>query len=522
LPKVLPPVDPSFKVKRYVDVVETEERIMCTSLGVHVNGAINFWPDTSSQDGALLGAMKRIATQMPDYDEETMNEFLEFSFKFIVDNFQDCVLEPDTDLSVPTWLAGTDYKQSRKDELQKVWDEYVILLKKHLDVMCHNKYESYTTAKFFRCIYSRSDLFKCYFGPVCAEIGTRMFQHVWFAKYLSVDAKIARMSELFENEFIRMFSNDFTSFEATFCKAIMAVELFFFAFCTQHLPNTEEMMEVLEGIKQGENHLIFRTFQCLLRCKRYSGEMDTSLSNSIVNLCLICFMLHKAGHDKTFYEVHFPPQVEGDDSLGAHIYDLDPNLLLKLGANAKLEFFDSFNEASFCGVVFGSADGSVIKEPISVILNFGLVNFRYLNCSELTRQKLIRAKSLSMLYSYPGCPILKNLALMGLRVTSGIANRSALWKMYKGDDNNFRRRHWIIMLSQDFQMLADRPVDPVSRDMMESKFGVSIGDQLDLEAYFDSINVKQPLSHPLILAYAGVARTEHFDKFTCVIKRKTP
>jgi len=519
-----PPVDPSLCIRMLDDHIELEKRPMCTSLGVHVDGAVNFWPDTSSQHSGMLGMMKRIATDMPQHDESVMNEFLTFSFKFLFEHFQDCVLLPETDLGVSTWLEGTNYPQGRKRELLEVSETFVELLSKHLDVMCHVKHEPYKEPKYSRGIYSRSDIFKTYFGPICALIGKAMFHKPWFVKYLNVDERISRMRELFDNEYLRMFTNDFTSFEATFKPALMVLELFFFFMCTQHLPIHDEFMDVLFKIKLGKNRLVFRSFMAWLQSKRYSGEMDTSLSNSIVNLCFMLFLLHKSGHDEDFYINKFPPQIEGDDSIGAYIYPIDPTILQKLGAKAKIELFDSYNEASFCGVLFGSGDGSVLKDPINTLLNFGYAHFKYIGCSQKTRKKLLRAKSLSLLYSYPGCPILKSLAAYGLRVTSDIDNKHAIYRMLKGTSNYYERQLWINLLSQSFSTLLDRPIHTSSRDMMFKKFLISVPEQLELERYLDSLDAIQPLSHPLILEHAGTARVDHYHSHVSVIphKRKAP
>lgn len=487
-----------------------EPSIVGVSLGLHVDGAINFWPDTRDQDGAVLGVMKRIATEMPEPDDVVFERFVSFCEDFIVTNMKPCILEADTDLSVETWLDGTNYTLARKKELNMVWDNFVALRKKDFDVMCHVKWESYVEPKFFRGIYSRSDAFKCFFGPVCAAIGKKMFNMQWFVKYLSSDEKRRRMIKLFDNDFLRIFSNDFTSFEATFTKKLMQIEVFFFEFCLQLVPNREEILDKIRLTKFGVNRLVFRDFDCWLQSKRYSGEMDTSLSNSLVNLLFVCFLLKESGHPPDFYVDKCPPQIEGDDCLGAFVYPLQADLLLKLGAKAKLEFFDSFNEASFCGMVFSSKSLSIIREPISCILDFGVANYKYVGCGVKLKKKLIRAKALSLLYSYPGCPVLKNLAMYGLRVTSDISDRHALAVMLRGESSIYRRNILLKMFNVDFVELMMTPVDPSSRDLMSEKFGLSHADQSAIETYLDSLNRIQPLRCPAIIENCGPKRRDHY------------
>lgn len=220
-----------------------------------------------------------------------------------------------------------------------------------------------------------------------------------------------------------------------------------------------------------------------------------------------------AGHEPVFYEEQFPPKVEGDDSIGAYIYELDPSILKDIGANAKLETFETYNEASFCGVCFGSSDGSIVKDPIKVLLDFGYTNYVYMGCSVLTRTKLIRAKSLSLLYSYPGCPVLKSLANFGLRITSHVDNRHALYKRLKTARDSYDVHHWTTLLSVDFKALLDVPIQLDSRILVETKFKVLIEHQVAIELYLDSKTDLTPIDLPLICSLAGPGRSQHYDKY---------
>ena len=510
----VPPVHKSFRYEAKTDTLSLDNAVMGVSLGVHVEGAVNFWPDTTCADGAVLGVMKRIAADMPPIDEDFFAEFEVFAKEFIINHLGECVLTSDADLSLETWLAGTNYPGSRKEELRKVWAEFQgVLRNKDFDVMSHVKFETYPLPKFFRGIYSRSDVFKCYFGPICAAIGKKFFHLKWFVKYLDAAGKLERMRELFDNDCVRIFSNDFTSFEATFVKMLMRIEVFFFAFCLQCIGDRDEIMRNIKRTKFGMNRLVFRKFYVWLQSKRYSGEMDTSLCNSLLNLLFVCFLLHKAGHPEEFYTQQFPPQIEGDDCLGAFIYPLDDKVLLRLGAKAKLEYFDTFNEASFCGMVFSSDTVNIIRDPISAMLDFGYAPYRYLGCSHRTKLKLIRAKALSLLFSYPGCPVLKSLACYGLRITAHISNKHAIHKMIKGDRSGYTREKWLQLMDKSIEPLVSMEVAMSSRLLMEDKFSVTVDDQKAIESYLDKLDFEQPLDIPAFAANAGSQRAEHYYNF---------
>lgn len=507
----LPPVDKSFKLRVTGQLGQQVKRVMAVSLGIHVHGAVSFWPDTTNGDGAILGVMKRIATEMPETESALFLEFESFCINFIERHLKCCIIPSDADLSVEKWLEGTSYPAFRKAMLLSISQEYVGLKIKDFVVDSHCKYESYNEPKMFRGIYSRSDKFKTEFGPICAFIGKIFFNLVWFVKYLDSDQKRDRMKELFDTDLVKVFSNDFTSFEATFTKLLMQIECYFLLFCCQNLPNVEVIRVWLERIKLGKNFLKFKAFVCELEAKRYSGEMDTSLGNSFFNLMFVCFLLHKSGHPERFYVRDFPPQIEGDDCLGAFIHPLDGDLLLRLGAKAKLEFFDSFSEASFCGMVFTGSSNNIVRDPIPCILDFGYVHYRYLNMSNKTRLALIRAKGLSLLYMYPGCPILRSLALFALRITCDISDKFAVSRAIKGELNSYKRDMYTQMLSYKFSDKLSGSVDISSRLLVESKFRVPVFAQLEIERYLDGKNDVSPINCPVLLEYCGSARSGHFQ-----------
>jgi hypothetical protein len=520
LPLRLPPVDPSFKYKDVCQVFVPEPKIVAVSLGCHFVGAINFWPDTHNADNALMGAMKRVATKMPDYDPAMVQEYLEFGFDFIVRNMQSCVLEFDCDLSVESWLSMTSYPLYRVEELLKEAYSHGIISDKDRVVSSHVKWEPYREPKYCRGIYSRSDFFKTKFGPACGEIGRRFFRLKWLIKKLSTSEKMVRMRELFDNPYLKSFTNDFTAFESTFRKHLMVLEIFFFAFCLQNRKERDELMAELKKVKFDVNKLRFKWFIIWLEAKRYSGEMDTSLSNGLQDLIMICFMLYKSGHPREFYEDLYPPQIEGDDSIGMFMYPLDESVLLKIGAKAKMMTFNNFREASFCGMVFAEDSTSILRDPISTVLDFGLCHYKYKGSSLKLKKSLIRAKSMSLIVNYPGCPIVRNLALYGLRVTAEIKNSHALNRVLKSTTDSYARESILRLMNTTFQPLADVEVTDGSRDLMETVFGVPISLQLAFESYLDSLDKLQPLDFPPLYDVIGPDRMLCFDRQTAFVAVK--
>jgi len=222
---------------------------MATSLGTHYVGAANPLPDISHAGSGLMGVTKRIACDMPELDLELFAEFMNFSIKIIHEEFQHCILSPSDDLSVETWLLNAPYTNKRKRQLQEISEKRNKCLNGDYFVKSHIKHESYTTPKWFRGIYSRSDFFKTQMGPVCNIIGSRMFDHPAFIKKIPVADRPQAIIDRFSVPGLKMAANDFTSFESMFKCLQMCMELYFFYYFTQYLVNSKELNDMMQIIK---------------------------------------------------------------------------------------------------------------------------------------------------------------------------------------------------------------------------------------------------------------------------------
>lgn len=509
----VPEVDASFKLFDLPVTQPLEDKVMAVSLGCHLEGASNFFPHTHDPDAAKLATMKRIATRMPDPDKELFEEFFDHCIDLMKNEMSACILRPDTDVSVAKWLEGTPYAAYRKVELQETADSHSGMKTKDRHVSSHIKYETYQEPKYPRGIFSRSDFFKTFFGPACALVGKKFFKLKWFIKKYDSMGKINRMKEIFDSPYVKIFTNDFTAYESTMRRHFMVIEIMFFAMCFQFLPEFEQLMEEIMIFKLGVNTLVFRWFIVRLMAKRYSGEMDTSLSNGLINFFLITFMLRKSGHSYDFYTKFYPPQLEGDDSLGAYLFEPDESILTRLGAKAKLQTFEFYYDASFCGMIFSAESDSIIRDPMPCILDFGYCHYKYAGASNKTLLSLLRSKSLSLLCGYPGCPILKSLALYGLKVTSAISNKIALWKTLKGTHDTYQRSKILGLMDEKFESYASMVVSDSTRFQMSRLFGITVEDQLKIESYLDGLSGLEPLNNPILLSYTKACQQEYFDKY---------
>lgn len=489
LPRLTDDVDPTFSVIQAELTTATSRNPMAASLGTHYVGGACPLPDITHVPSAVFGVTKRIACKMPDVDMDLYHEFLLFVVKIFVEQFSHCILNPSDDISVESWLRDAPYTNKRKAMLQDISEKRSECKPGDLFVMCHVKHEPYIVYKHFRGIYSRSDFFKTQIGPVCSLIGKKMFTHPSFIKTVPVADRPEFLINRYSVPGAKMAANDFTSFESMFKPLQMVVELLFFFFCTQFLDKSGYWNKMMLKIKMGKNKLVFKRWMAWLTAKRYSGEMDTSSMNGLFNLLLILFMNFKSGETHTI-----PPTVEGDDSLNLFFGKLDHTILIRLGAKAKLEYFDDVFSASFCGMVFSSETPQIITDPIKALLTFGYSNNFYLKSSDYKLKVLLRSKSLSMLHTFPGCPVLNKLAAYGLRVTSEVSNRDVHSYVMNIPDG-FNREKLLESISS--KSIFQSPTHQ-TRLLMEEKFGLDTGCQVEIERYLDSLVELQPLSHPLI------------------------
>ena len=161
----------------------------------------------------------------------------------------------------------------------------------------------------------------------------------------------------------------------------------------------------------------------------------------------------------------------------------------------KAEVYDHLEHASFCGMVFDTHDNVVVTDPRKMLCRFGWTSAEYHNARPAVLKRLLRAKSLSLAYQYPGCPILQSLANYGLRVTSELEEDPSWkdWYLNRRSLNSYMRtqaREWFKAVP------VSRPPPFNTRMLVESLYSVPINYQIRIESYLDSLCTLTELSLP--------------------------
>jgi hypothetical protein len=285
------------------------------------------------------------------------------------------------------------------------------------------------------------------------------------------------------------------------------VEFQLYAYMTAALPTGaawfKEVAETLGGFQTCK----YKGFEVGGVSSRMSGEMCTSLGNSFANLMIFLFVASKAG----IKEEDISGFVEGDDGLfkfESH-QDIDDSLFTKLGLTIKIEKHTELNQASFCGLIFDPDSLIIITDPREVLADFAWAGPRYVKCRDVRLLELLKAKSLSFLHQYPGCPIIQELALYGLRMTAQIP----LERFLESTKMNQWERDQLLaaveyMTTHEVEDLV-RPVSTKSREMVYLMYGIPTHEQLRIEKM---LYKKHDLS-PIDLGEASYmpSEWEHFN-----------
>lgn len=408
-----------------------------------------------------------------------------------------------------TWLASTNYTLARKNELRKVYEETFGLVNpststksKYLKCNMFMKDESYDTYKYPRLINSRHDAFKVRTGPVFKLIEEQLFSLPWFIKHTPVDERPAEILREVHQDGAKVVGTDYSSFEALFTKQLMlACEMRLYKYMTQNIGD-REWYPLVEKVLAGKNYCQGKYFSVTLDATRMSGEMCTSLGNSFMNLMAFLFIGEQIGLKS------IKGRVEGDDGVFSFFGRLPTtDDFEKLGLIIKIVEYEGVTVGSFCGIIADPDELINICEPISVLLSTPYTTSQYAGASRKKAMGLLRAKAMSMIYQYPGCPILDSYARYLLRMTYGyrfvLNNRMSV----------FEKARFLLSYRKFKDQLPCKKCGIKTRMLMEKVFKVSIETQKYLEEMFDNRMTLEPIRDQVMINLCSSVQREYYCKY---------
>jgi hypothetical protein len=348
--------------------------------------------------------------------------------------------------------------------------------------------------KFPRGIHARDDWIKSWIGPIIKEVEKEVYKLPQFVKHIPVPARPRYLIDHVQTAGCVYAQTDYSAFESSFSTLIMNVCEFELLRYMSRNNACNRDVALFCRMCQGENILRYHDGTFVVKARRMSGEMTTSLGNGWTNLMLSTFVMRHRD---------LRCVVEGDDGLFAlqpgDLKYFNESSFADFGFVLKIEIFQEIELASFCGIVFADGVGYNLADPIAELINFGwsLGPLRFNKARDL-----LVAKALSLAYEYPGAPIISALARAVLRINGTkfnveyVSHTLDLWK----------RDQLIEMVAATRRVEVPRlllavPVHERSRHVVETKFQVTVQDQLRTEEYLEHHDLNGPLDMPWLVPY---------------------
>lgn len=491
---------------------------MRISLGPHLLGAALPVPDISHSPSQIEGSVKRIGCRMPQPDRAKLRRLKRFTEKFLNLHFHGDQFNDEENFEFEEFIKDTPYTQARKQNLTQTHSRDFDPDKGY-NVKGFTKNENYPEYKHFRGIMSRSDDYKTRVGPFFRKFDKILFKKKFFIKKIPVTERAAWLSEKFRYA-REIFCTDFTSFEATFGPDLMRIELAIYDWFLKYNKHRVRIMEYIRNGIAGVNKIVYRDFVFTILARRMSGEMNTSGGNGLMNLMMTYFTLHERGNP-----LDLSTAFEGDDGeIEINSIHTQPTTqdYTDLGAKIKIDKPESPSEASFCGLVYDVTALDNVTSPVEILMSFGWTTDQYVNASESKLLALLRCKALSLLYEYPACPIIKNLALYGLRITNKIDDKYMTKVYNKMYINEYDRRVYDdALIAHKHDKVMSKVVHINTRCLVAKRYNIPIHTQLKIEKYIDSLNTIQPLYIPEILPLIHKDCIDYYSQYVLQVDKPT-
>jgi len=433
-------------------------------------------PDISNPDSSLYGVGKRMAYKPPLYKKRLRRRFRRFVKKWVRDNL--IPIDEDDTLDFEVWLEGTNYPKYRKDQLresfkniERQFDEKDTAgFNKYAEVKYFTKEEYYPEYKHHRGIWARADEFKAIAGPFFKKIEDKLFKLPYFIKKVPKDERPNYIYNLIYSNNHKYQTTDFTSYESLFTTDLMDdCEFELYRYMASKNAKARWICQILFSVLAGDNRVVNKFFTLGVHAKRMSGEMNTSLGNGFSNLMFLLFAVFE-------YKISMSGVVvEGDDGLMGLNKDIPKQYFVDMGLNVKMNTVDNLEEASFCGIIFDPVEQINIRDPRSPLCTTMWVTKKYAAASKKKMLGLVKSKALSLVFEYPGCPI---LSIFGHKILSLLEG----YKMVMIDDSRYNQRlHAKYMIRYNLGEIPIREIGQRTRALMEKLFNIPVSMQHAIE-----------------------------------------
>ncbi len=416
--------------------------------------------DPQTLEQALFGRLYR---KLPPIDVDVLEDWAKFNSQLLKELQLPFGVVPTTE----HYIATLNHPTCRKDQMtaaaeENHWQFPLISTIARGDAF--GKRETAVDYNRPRLIMSRCDCGKVALGPAIRAVEEVVYPLEYFTKGLTPEQMMVKVQELAQRRFQYYYESDYSSFESSEGpeKKIRG-EFRWYSQVLRDVPFIKQLLDALRvGVKFTTRR---REMKILLRNFRYSGEVDTSLGNGIMNL-ITCFYACYVEYGRDFAQsfLNFGGLFEGDDGLFGCNRPLTERTFIQLGFSIKLKAVDDPRLASFCGLTFGES-GQVIRSPRKFLQKFGWT-INKIHAGDKTMKMLLKAKAMSAICTTPHCPIVGVMAREALKFTKNV---HALF-----DESEYRA------FDKSNLKVAFAPTHE-TRLLFEQLYDVSVPDQVEIE-----------------------------------------
>lgn len=452
-----------------------------------------FIPNLNHWRSEAAASLHRFACEMPVRDRCESILFLKYAKEFILRAWRDKDTVRDHDIpNFRVFLEKySNYPGPRKRALQELRDG-LFTAKTHgrNDIAASKgfmKFEIYDEPKAPRAINSYSDTSKVLLAGICHAVDKKTFATKWFVKGSNPKTWPLRLEELFGGE--PVVGTDFTSFEAHHSGIFAQAIRFWWLHMVRNVTGAKHVKDLVSYMMGARNECSFRHTHVSVDERLMSGALWTSSANGMLNLLLSSYISSRSKNKTTDVNVlvewslnDFRGLVEGDDGLCLDVGQ-DPTIADRLGLKLKWERAQDYSSAGFCGIVCTRGSTGVLKNPISVLRKFFVLEKNTAQFRETKQMALVRAKALSYKYTFGKCPVIGAMCDWVLRMTKSFqVDIKAVRDVYE--------RELLIEAIQNCAWKEKTEVDMDSRILVHTRFGLPVETQLAYENAFSQCNGK--------------------------------
>jgi len=424
-----------------------------------------------------------MAYDPPKYNRVMRRRFRRFVKRWLLKNITP--FDPTETFDFEEWLSTTNYPEWRKEQIRKARRDGPFLdgevdHPKDSDylIKLFTKEEYYPEYKHHRGIWAREDAAKAVMGPFFHKVEKVLFKLPYFIKKIPKHERPEYIDNFMNEIRLSYHTSDYTSFESHFTTDMMNdCEFELYRHISKNNVWAQRYCRLIFKIIASTNTVVNKYFTIMVDAKRQSGEMNTSLGNGFSNLMFLLFACH-------YYNIDYSgPIIEGDDAAMGKNKEIPQDYYTSMGLNVKLLSVDDISEASFCGLVYDPQELVNIRDPRETLATLPWVTKKYAFCSKNKYFSLLRSKALSLIYEYPGCPIVYNY---GKKIFDLLHEHEVLLVAEDSYKTNLLKKAFNSYVENK---LPYKSTGPRTRLLMEKVFDIPISVQISIEKEIENMTI---------------------------------